>query len=177
MDSNNTNKNSENLGKKIDKNSIVFLTKDGLEERKNRLNELINDIRPQVLKELSEARSQGDLSENADYDSAKNKQAEVESEILSLKELLTHVQIFEDDEKNKKKIVNIGSTVSYKNLLDKKEYKVKIVSNVEANPLKEIPWVGIDSPLGKILINSKIGEEKKVQTLKKKYDIKILKIN
>ncbi len=170
-------KNSENLGKKIDKNNIVYLTKDGLEERKKRLNELINDIRPQVLKELSEARSQGDLSENADYDSAKNKQAEVESEILNLKELLTHVQIVENEKDNKNKIVDIGSIVKYKNLDEKKDYKVKLVSYVEANPLKEIPWVGIDSPIGKVLVNSKIGEEKNVQTLKKKYRIKILKIN
>ncbi len=66
--------NKKSLGIKMDESNKIRLTKDGVKEREERLKELIEVIRPEVLKELSEARAQGDLSENADYDAAKNRE-------------------------------------------------------------------------------------------------------
>ncbi len=172
MDKNNVE--TKSLGIKMDQSNIVKLTKDGLEERKSRLENLINNIRPQVLKELSEARAQGDLSENADYDAAKNKQAEVEAEISELEDLLTHVEIIEDKTKGNK--VKIGSTVVYKNISKNIVKELKIVGAIEADPTKDIPWVGDDSPIGRAILDAKIGEKRHVSTPKLNYDVEILEI-
>lgn len=165
--------NKNNLGVKLDQKNKIQLTKAGLEERKQRLEELITKIRPNVLKELSEARAQGDLSENADYDAAKNKQAEVEEEIMNLEDLLTRVEIVNNNSSNK---AEIGKNVTYKNLSTNKEFQIQLVSAVEADPTKEIPQIGTDSPIGLAIAGSQVGDKRIVSTAKKSYEIKILKI-
>ncbi|ARU92081.1 transcription elongation factor GreA [Spiroplasma clarkii] len=78
----------------------IILTNEGLEKLQNELQHLLNIVRPQVIQELVEARAQGDLSENADYDAARNRQAEVEARIKEIETMLSKVKII--DEKIKK---------------------------------------------------------------------------
>ncbi len=163
---------SRNLGMSIDGEKIQ-LTEQGLKEREARLDELINVVRPKILNELVEARSQGDLSENADYDAAKNKQAEVEAEILELETLLTKVEIVKPNSQN---LVKIGSTVKFFNVEKNIEQIVKVVGSIEANLKTEIPNISSNSPLGIALINNKVNQEVSVQTKSKTYKVKILEI-
>ena len=92
----------------------VVLTKAGKEELERELRELIDNTREEVKKQLAEARAQGDLSENADYDAARNRQAEVEGRINELENILSSAEIVDDDSKPAKKTnrVALGSTVS-----------------------------------------------------------------
>ncbi len=165
---------SNNVGINLSANKIQ-LTKLGEEKLKNKLTNLINEERPKVLVELSDARAQGDLSENADYDAAKNKQAEIEAEIQKIEDILTRVEIIEEI-KGKCSKIRIGSTVTYLNQKTKSEKMVKIVGTIEANPIQEIPLIGDDSPVAKSLLGKEVGEKAHVETLKP-YDIKVLKIN
>jgi len=150
----------------------LVITKEGKKNYEERLNYLLNVKREQVLKELSEAREQGDLSENADYDSAKEKQAEVEGEIKKIKSILensviasTHV----DDMK-----VMIGSIVSIEK--DGKSTIVKVVGKTEANPFVDPIEVEINSPIGNAILGGKIGETKSGFISDKLFKVKIIKI-
>ena len=87
----------------------IVLTPQGYLELENELNELKNVVRPRIIKDLKDARAQGDLSENADYDSARDEQAQVEARIKELEYKLEHSSIAENKDKN---IVSIGSYVT-----------------------------------------------------------------
>ena len=171
------------MEKKIQKRTLgvnaneekIKLTEEGLSKKEERLRFLIDIERPRVLEELSEARKQGDLSENADYDAAKNKQAEVESEIMGIEDLLTRIEIVSSNKNSKK--ISIGSTVTYKNLLTKKDLIVKIVGSVEFDIMgSEILKIGSNSPIASVLIAKKVGDVCEVNTSFKNYKIEVKKI-
>ncbi|NOQ50112.1 MAG: transcription elongation factor GreA [Mycoplasmataceae bacterium] len=153
----------------------VQLTKVGEFELKKKLDRLLTEQRPKVLIELSEARAQGDLSENADYDAAKNNQAEIEAEISRIEDILTRVEIISEISK-KDKLVRLGTTVTYKQISKKLVRKVKVVGSIESNPLADIPQIGDDSPLAKALLGTKIGEVKRVNVANS-YEIEVLKLS
>ena len=90
---------------------VVYLTEEGLNELKTELNYLINEKRPANIQSIKEARSQGDLSENADYDAAKNEQAQIEGRIKTIEKMLENVEIIKDIPKDK---VGLDSTVEKK---------------------------------------------------------------
>lgn len=99
-----------------------LLSQEGIDKLKAELRELIDVKRPAVIKLIQEAREQGDLSENADYDAAKNQQAEIEGRIKEVQEILNYAQVIEDQPKDSNARVKIGSKVeiydfSEKNLL------------------------------------------------------------
>lgn len=140
----------------------VLLTKEGLEELKERLNYLVVIKRKEVAEHLQHARSLGDLSENAEYDAAKLEQTQVEAEINELEEKIKYAVIIEKGAKNK---VSIGSTVEVEFLgeLDDDEdarMTFRIVGETEADYSKG--FLSNESPLAKALLGRK---EKDVVTV------------
>ena len=141
----------------------IELTKEGAENLEKELRHLIDIDRPEVIEALQAARSQGDLSENADYDAARTKQAEIEGRIKEIENILANVKII--SEKTKAKGVVLGSTVTIKDLSDDTVETYTIVGTVEANPLKGL--VSNVSPLGRaIIVSVHANKEYKVEILK-----------
>ena len=116
-------------------NNKVFVTQEGYNELKNEHYNLIHVVRQEVREELAAARSQGDLSENADYDAARDHQAKVEARIRELEVMLENIVIIEESTGHKgNKIVRLGSTVTLYDLTEKEEATYTIVGSVEADP-------------------------------------------
>ena len=148
-----------------------YVTEEGLEELKKQLDELIHVTRNQVIEELKAARAQGDLSENADYDAARDHQAEVESKIKELEYQIKNAEIIKD--KRTGKTVRIGSTVELKELDIKNTVTYKIVGSVEADPLNGM--LSNETPLASAILDKKVGDVVTVQ-VDKPYDVEILNI-
>ena len=114
------------------KEKKIYLTQQGFEELKSELDNLINVKRPANIQAIKEARALGDLSENADYDAAKNDQAEIEGRIKKIEKMLENVEIIE---KGDSSVVSLGTTVSIKYVDDEDETdEYQIVGSQEADP-------------------------------------------
>ena len=152
----------------------VLLTKSGVEKLEEERDNLINVERPRVIEELQLARSQGDLSENADYDAAREKQAEVEHRIQELENMLQvgHYEIISTQKKGKKN-VQIGSTVILKFMDTEEEAQYHIVGSTEADPLNG--KVSNETPLAQAILGSKTGDVVTVEVAKP-YKVTILSI-
>lgn len=159
------------IGINLDDSNKIELTAQGKKDLEEKLRNLINVERPKIQTELAEARAQGDLSENAEYDAAKNKQAEIESSIATIEDQLTRAKIIRTH-KNSDEIY-LGSTVTYKK--GTKENTVMIVPEAEYNPLSEIVKIGSNAPFAQAVMGAKVGDEV-VVAAEKQYKIKILKI-
>ncbi|AHI54164.1 transcription elongation factor GreA [Spiroplasma sabaudiense Ar-1343] len=153
----------------IDKTEII-LTAEGLEDLKKELDHLINVTRKDVIKELVEARAQGDLSENADYDAARNRQAEVEARIKEVENMISKAKVI-DSSKKSVGDVKIGSLVTVKNLKTNKELEFKIVGAIEADPFKNM--ISNESPLAKSILGLSIGDTVEVREVREPYKITI----
>ncbi|QEH61580.1 transcription elongation factor GreA [Spiroplasma chinense] len=151
----------------------IILTNEGLNELKEELSNLINVIRPQVIEELVEARAQGDLSENADYDAARNRQAEVEARIKEVEGMLSKVKIIDDGGK-KSSEVKVGNSVTFSNAKTKKDMTIKIVGAIEADPFEN--KISNESPLAKAMLGRSVGDTMEVRELKEPYKITIKEI-
>ena len=139
----------------MEKNKTL-LTEQGYQELKDELDHLINVKRPENIKAIKDARSLGDLSENADYDAARNEQAEIEGRIKQLEKLLENVEII-DMAKQDKGTVGIGSTVSIKYMDDSDdEEEYQIVGSQEADPFAF--KISNESPIAKALLSHKVGD-------------------
>jgi len=147
-----------------------IMTAEGYMQAEEELNDLKNVKRPEVIKALKEARALGDLSENADYDAARNEQAIIEAKIQELEFKLEHAEIIDNKNKNE---INLGSTVtiSYEDG-DTEEYK--IVGSMEADPFDN--KISNESPLGIALIGHKTGDAVEVASPNGGYKIRIEKI-
>ena len=154
----------------------VILTKAGKEELEKELRELIDNTREEVKRQLAEARAQGDLSENADYDAARNRQAEVEGRIKELENILSSAEVISDEAKASKKgnKVALGSTVTIKFVDSGKENKFMIVGTVESDPFNN--KISNASPLGEALIGKVAGDIVEVKGPKNSYKVEVLKI-
>lgn len=150
----------------------IELTKEGEAALQKEYRHLIDIDRPEVIEQLKAARAQGDLSENADYDAARNKQAEVEGRIKEIETILANAVIIEDKPKNSK-IVSLGSKVEIKDLSDNTVATYSIVGTVEANPTKGM--ISNVSPLGKAIVGKHIGDICVVRVAQE-YKVEILKI-
>ncbi len=148
-----------------------YLTKEGLENLKKELEYLKKEGRIEVSEELKEAILFGDLSENAAYDEAKEKQSLLESKIIDLERLINSAKVIEEGQGNG--WVKIGSHVTLKS--DNGEEKYYIVGEEEANPLEN--KISFKSPLGKELIDKPKGAEVEIKTPKGLLKYKILKID
>ncbi|AEM68881.1 transcription elongation factor GreA [Mycoplasma putrefaciens] len=152
----------------------IILTQEGLEELKLELKNLLEVIRPKVIEELVEARNQGDLSENADYDAARNRQAEVEARIKEVESLINRAKVIEDTKAEKNGEVKIGSTVEFVSNLDKKTREIKIVGAIEADPFSNL--ISNESPIAKAMLGKKEGTTVEIKDIAKPYKITIKKI-
>ena len=133
----------------------IYVTEEGLQKLRDEYNNLVHVVREEVKSELAEARSLGDLSENADYDAARDKQARVESRISELESMLNHYEII-DPTKSSKKVVSIGSTVRIEFLDTKEEAEYTIVGSTEADPLNG--KLSNETPLALAILDSKVGQ-------------------
>ena len=149
------------------------LTKAGYKKLEDELRELINVTREEVKVQLAEARAQGDLSENADYDAARNKQAEVEARIKQIEDILNNSEIIEESAKNKNK-VSLGSTVTIRNLDTNKEDSFMIVGTVESDPFNG--KISNSCTLGEAIIGKSVGDVVEIKAIKN-YKVEIVKID
>ena len=151
--------------------NTVYLTQEGLDELKEELDNLINVKRPENIQAIKEARALGDLSENAEYDAARNEQAVMEARIKQLEKMLENVTIITEVSKDK---VNIGNTVSIKYVDDDEEDEYKIVGSQEADPFES--KISNESPIAKALFDHKVGDIVTVESPNGNYQIEIVDI-
>lgn len=154
------------------KEKKIYLTQQGFEELKSELDNLINVKRPANIQAIKEARALGDLSENADYDAARNEQAQVEARIKELEYMIEHAVIIEEAPKD---VVGLGSTVEIEYVDDDDTDEYKIVGSLEADPFEN--KISDESPIGKALSGKKVGDVVKVPSPNGDYDVKIVKIS
>jgi transcription elongation factor GreA len=140
--------------------SFVYLTKDRLHEIETELNVLKTAGRKDVAERIAEARSHGDLSENAEYDAAKHSQEQLEMKIGKLEEMLSRVKIIKADDMPDDKIY-ILHNVKILDLITKEEFCYKLVSPEEAD--LEQDKISVSSPIGKALLGRKVGEKIDIQ--------------
>lgn len=150
-----------------------LLTSEGFLNLEEELNELKMVKRPQIIEAIKDARAQGDLSENADYDAARNDQAVLEARIKELEYMIDHAKIIEETKKPGK--VGLGSTIKISYIDDDEEEEYKIVGSLEANPFEN--KISNESPIGKAVLNKKIGDIISVESPNGSYDIKILEVS
>lgn len=134
----------------------VLITKEGFEKLKTELEYLKTQKRAEASEKLRIARGFGDLSENAEYDEAKDEQAKVEVRIQELELQIKNASIIENNKNNKQKVVSIGDTVKIKEVNKGTELTVSIVGTVEADIAKK--KISNESPVGKALIDNKKGD-------------------
>ena len=150
----------------------IKLTANGYLEVENELNKLREEDRPRIIQAIKEARAQGDLSENADYDAARNEQAQVEARIKELEYMIEHAVIIEEAPKD---VVGLGSTVEIEYVDDDDTDEYKIVGSLEADPFAN--KISDESPIGKALSGKRVGDIVKVPSPNGDYDVKIVKIS
>lgn len=153
-----------------------YLTREGLNEIQAELKDLKEVRLPDVLDSLSKARSDGDLKENAAYDTAKSLQDQVESRIAELEEVLADYELIEEKQSGAAKYVEIGTTVEleYSSLPHKPNYTVKIVGSSEANAFKNT--ISMDAPVAHAILGKPAGESVKVKIRGNEVEVKILTI-
>ena len=149
----------------------ILLTSEGFLELEEELNDLKTSERPKVIEAIKEARAQGDLSENADYDAARNKQAEVEARIKEIEYMLANAKIIE---KSGSHIVELGSNVDILYVDDEEKESYSIVGSMEADPFAN--KISNESPIGKAIIGKKEGDIVDIESPTGNYQIKIVKV-
>lgn len=133
----------------------TILTKNGFEKLKDELDHLMSAKRKEVAERLKEAKSFGDLSENSEYEDAKNEQAFIEGRIREIKHVMMHAHII--DTKNvKTDKVQVGLTATLKDLETGKIHDFKLVGSYEADP--DLLQISHESPVGKAIIDKKVGD-------------------
>ena len=150
-----------------------ILTKEGLAKYEEELHELKTVKLKEVAEKLKEAREQGDLSENAEYDAAKDEQRDIAARIEVIEKILKNAEVIDDSDVDTNKI-SIGCTVKLKDLEFDEEIDYKIVGSSEANSLKG--KISNESPVGKALIGAKKGQTVSVETQAGVFKYKVLGI-
>ena len=148
-----------------------LLTSEGFLELETELNNLKSVDRPRIIEAIKEARAQGDLSENADYDAARDEQAKIEARIQELEYMLEHAKKIE---KKSGDIVTIGTTVTVKYVEDDEEEVYSIVGSMEADPFEN--KISNESPIGKAIMDKKVGDVINVESPNGSYNIEIVSI-
>ncbi len=149
------------------------LTQEGVDNLKQELIILKDVKRGENLEALKEARAQGDLSENADYDAARNEQARIEARISEIENIMKNVKIIKTTSED---IVNIGKTVRVRFLESKEIKEFYLVGSIEADP--KTRKISVESPIGKAMINHAEGDTIEVKTETGRiFSIEIVEIN
>ena len=148
------------------------LTRAGYQALEDELHELITVARPEYKKQLAESRAEGDLSENADFDAARNIQAEVEGRIKEIEYILAHSEIIDEKIKNVKKVA-LGTSVRVMNIKTNKEATYRIVDTIESDPFNGL--ISQTSPMGSALIGKSVGAQVEIPA-PEPYQVEILEI-
>lgn len=154
------------------KQKEFFLTSEGYLELETELNHLKTDKRNEVLNALKEARALGDLSENAEYDSARDEQAKLEARIKEVEYILEHATIIDDSTDSD--TVQIGSTVELEYDGDEEAEEYRIVGSQEADPFNN--KISNESPIAAAILNKKVGETVEVSSPDGVYKVKIVSV-
>lgn len=152
----------------------VVLTFEGLQKLEAELNDLKITKRREVAEKIKEARAQGDLSENAEYDAAKDQQGEIESRIAELEKMLRNAEVIDEDDAQEGK-VSLGSRVQLHDMEFDEDLEYIIVGSTEADPAEG--RISNESPVGKALLGSQEGDTVKVDAPQGEMTFKILKIS
>ena len=150
-----------------------ILTYEGLKKYEEELQDLKVVKRREVAEKIKEAREQGDLSENAEYDAAKDEQRDIEARIEELEKILKNAEVVDEDEVDLE-VINIGCRVKILDVEYNDELEYKIVGSTEANSLKG--KISNESPVGKALIGKKVGDVITVETQAGAFQYKVLEI-
>lgn len=157
-------------------NDKNYVTQAGYDALVAEQDHLVHTVRAQVIVELQEARAQGDLSENADYDAAREHQAQVEARIRELEILIKNAVIIEekDSGQNQNAIVVLGSKVTLKDLSENVEKTFTIVGSIEADPLNG--KLSNNTPLAEAMMDKKVGDTVLVNRIDEPYEVEIIDI-
>jgi transcription elongation factor GreA len=159
---------------KMQKGKQLLVTEEGLKKLEEELEYLKTTKRKEVVETIKVALSFGDLSENSEYDEAKNEQAKVEVRIMELEELLKNIKVIDDSEVNTD-VVNVGSKVTVLNMNLNKEIVYSIVGSTEADPFNM--KISDESPIGKALIGAEKDSVIEYETPNGKFSLKIIEIS
>jgi transcription elongation factor GreA len=140
--------------------NVSYFTKEGLDALKAELHELKAHERPRISQQIAEARDKGDLSENAEYDAAKEAQGMLEAKIARLENTLANARLIDDSQIDNSKVY-ILSTVRLRNLKNQAEVTYTLVAEKEANLAQR--RISVDSPIGKGLLGKGVGDVAEVQ--------------
>jgi transcription elongation factor GreA len=144
----------------MDMADISYFTKEGLQRLKDEVHQLETVERPKISQQIAEARDKGDLSENAEYDAAKEAQGLLEAKIAKLKNTLANARLVDDSKIDNTKVY-ILSTVKIRNTKNNAEVSYTLVAENEANLAEK--KISIDSPIGKGLLGKSVGDIAEVQ--------------
>ena len=150
----------------------LYLTQEGLDEIKKELDELKLVKRPEVIAALKDARAQGDLSENAEYDAARTEQAIVEARIKDLEVMVENAVVITKADSDK---VGLGTKVTIEYVGDDDTEEYSIVGSQEADPFEN--KISNESPIAKAIMNKKVGDVVTVESPNGSYDVKIVAIS
>ena len=152
----------------------IKITEDGLIKLKEELETLKTQGRTDIAEKIKVARGYGDLSENSEYDEAKNEQAKIEARIVELEAMLKNIEIIEDVEGSSETVI-LGVKVKALDMEFDEECEYRVVGSTEANPLEG--KISDESPVGKALLGKKIGDEVIVDAPAGELKFKILEIS
>ena len=152
----------------------IKMTEDGLKKLEEELENLKTKGRADIAEKIKIARGYGDLSENSEYDEAKNEQAKIEARIVEIEAMLKNAEIISDI-KGAPKIVKVGAKVKVLDIELNEEFEYYIVGSTEADPLNN--KISDESPMGKALMGKKTGTEAVVEAPAGEIKLKILKIS
>jgi transcription elongation factor GreA len=153
--------------------NITYLTEEGFKKLQQELDHLRSVERPSISAQIAEARDKGDLSENAEYDAAKEAQGLLEMKIAKLEDLVANSRIIDESKLDTSKVL-ILTKVRIRNLLNKAEMSYTLVAENEAD-LKS-GKISISSPIAKALLGKKVGDQVEVQVPSGKVNLEILEI-
>ena len=152
---------------------VYPMTLEGKQKLEDELEDLKINKRKEIVERIKIARSYGDLSENSEYESAKDEQAFVEGRISSLEKMIRFAEIINDNNVEAD-VVSLGRTVTFVELPDEEEESYSIVGSAEANPLQG--KISNDSPIAKALLGKRVGDEVSIATPGGDMKVKIVKV-
>lgn len=155
-------------------NKEIIVTAEGLKELEDELNLLKSQKRADIAEQIKEARSHGDLSENAEYDEAMNAQAQLEARISDIEATLKHVRVIDNSEVNTD-TVQVGTKIKVLDMEFDEETEYQIVGSTEADPVSGL--ISDESPVGKGLLDHIVGEIVEIETPGGIQQYKILSIS
>lgn len=153
---------------------VSYYTEEGIEKLKNELDYLKSIERPRASKAIAEARDKGDLSENAEYDAAKEAQRILEGQIIELEQTLANARILDESKIDSSKAL-IHSIVEVENIKNNTITTYKLVAQSEADLMKG--KISVESPIGRGLFSKKVGDKVEIKVPSGTVELKILKIS